>query len=34
LAQAILGHKEGEQVVVKLPAGTTTYHVVRVTRSI
>jgi transcription elongation factor GreA len=34
LAEALLGHKEGDQVQVKLPAGIVTYKVVKVTRSV
>jgi transcription elongation factor GreA len=33
VAQALLGHKEGEQVTVKLPAGPVLYQVTKVTRS-
>ena len=32
LAEALLGHKEGDQVMVKLPVGPVAYEVVRVTR--
>jgi len=34
LAQGLLGHKQGETVVVKLPAGALTYKILEVTRSI
>lgn len=34
LAQAMLGHKEGDQVVVKLPAGPVTYKVLKVSRAV
>jgi transcription elongation factor GreA len=33
VAQALLGHKEGDQVVVNLPAGPISYKVLKVTRS-
>jgi transcription elongation factor GreA len=32
LAQGLLGHKEGDQVVVSLPAGPATYKIIKVTR--
>jgi transcription elongation factor GreA len=34
LAQGILGHKEGESIVVKLPAGSTNYKVLKVSRTL
>ncbi|MBL8024518.1 MAG: transcription elongation factor GreA [Elusimicrobia bacterium] len=34
VAQALLGHKEGEQVTVNLPAGPVLYHVTKVSRSL
>ena len=33
VAQALLGHKEGEQVTVRLPAGPVLYRVTKVSRS-
>ncbi|HRY30224.1 MAG TPA: GreA/GreB family elongation factor [Elusimicrobiota bacterium] len=34
MAEAFLGHKEGETVVVKLAAGPVTYQVLKVSREI
>ncbi|MBL0058716.1 MAG: transcription elongation factor GreA [Elusimicrobia bacterium] len=34
VAQALLGHKEGEQVTIKLASGPLLYHVKKVTRSL
>jgi transcription elongation factor GreA len=34
LAEALLGHKEHEQVLIKLPAGTVTYKILKVARGI
>jgi transcription elongation factor GreA len=34
VAQALLGHKEGEQITVKLASGPLSYHVEKVTRSL
>jgi transcription elongation factor GreA len=34
VAQGLLGHKEGEQVTIQLPAGPLTYKIVKVSRSI
>lgn len=34
LAEGLLGHKEGEEVVVKLPAGPTTFKILKVARDI
>ncbi len=33
VAEALLGHKEGEQVAISLPAGALTYKVVKISRS-
>ncbi len=34
VAEALLGHKEGSEVTIKLPAGPLTYKVVKVTREL